>query len=1032
MDFTRFAIEKSRITVASLVVVLAAGVLAARSMPRAEDPGFIIRTALVQTMFPGAGPERVEQLVTDKLEKVIQQIPEIDYINSESKTGLSLIFVNFQAQYFDMQPIFDNLRRKVEAGAADLPDGVIGPFVNDEFGDVFGTIVTITAPDFEYAYLKDVAADVRDELLLVEEVAKVEIYGAQDERIFVEYNNARLAELGLSPIQLQQILTSRNIVMPGGEVDTGDEVIVLEPSGNFETVDQLRRTVINLPGSDDLILLEDVAQITRGYVDPPQTVLRTNGERGLALAISMRDGGNIIALGTDVRARMERLEAFYPIGIDFGFVQFQAREVQELIDGFVGNLVQAVLIVTVVMLFFLGLRTGLVVASLIPTAILMAFMVMGFLEIGMDQMSIAALIIALGLLVDNAIVVSESIMVSMSEGKSPVEAAVSSASELRVSLLTSSITTAAAFLPIYLAENTTGEYTAPLFMVVTITLLSSWVIAMTVIPLLCVWFVKVEPRSDDEGDPYDTGFYRAYRGVLLLALRRRWITLGLVGLAFAGTMSLFGLIPNIFFPPNTRRTMQVEVALPTGTPIDRTNELVAELDAFLADRVASGSEGEAGVVNWTSFIGQGAPRFMLSYNPEQTRADYAAMLVNTTDRPYVDVLGPEMEAFANARYPDVKITARPLDMGPPAWPPVEVRLSGRDSDTLFDTVEQLKERLASIPGTKTIDDDWGPRTKKLLVEIDQPRALRSGVSSQDIAVSLQAFLTGLDTTEFREDDKIIPVTLRSVAAQRDDIDRIESLNVYSQSTGQSVPLSQVADIRVAWEPGQVLRRDRLRTVTVESGLEPGYTAAEINAQLRPWLEEISAGWGPGYSFEFGGVTESSNDANAAIGAKLPIAGMLIVLLLVGQFNSFRRPAIILLTIPLGLIGVILALLASNLYFGFMTLLGIISLAGIVINNAIVLIDRIDYEIEVNKLTPAHAVIESAQRRLRPIVMTTFTTVGGLIPLYLGGGPMWEPMAMAIMGGLLFATVLTLGIVPVLYSLMFGVRFDDFDSASPEV
>lgn len=451
--------------------------------------------------------------------------------------------------------------------------------------------------------------------------------------------------------------------------------------------------------------------------------------------------------------------------------------------------------------------------------------------------------------------------------------------------------------------------------------------------------------------------------------------------------------------------------------------MVERFDAFIGDQLTAGAGRDEGVTNWASFIGQGAPRYVLPYAPEQPNPAYAYLLVNTTSRPVVDEIMPRVERFGLDNFPDLKITARPIPLGPPAWPPVAVRISGRDSEVLFDIVDQVKARLHGIPGTKLIDDDWGARSKKLVVDVDQPRALRAGVSSQDIAVSLQSFLSGIVTTEFREGDEIIPVTLRSVAAQRNKLDRLESLNVYSQSSGLSVPLKQVADVRLEWQPSTILRRTRLRTVTVEAGTEPGVTAADVNAQLRPWLDELKAGWGPGYDWEFGGEHENSGNANAAIGAKLPIAGMIIVMLLVGQFNSVRKPLIVLITIPLGLIGVIFGLLATQLYFGFMTLLGIISLSGIVINNAIVLIDRINIEIE-GGLEPAKAIIESAQRRLRPIVMTTCTTVGGLLPLYLGGGPMWEPLAVAIMGGLVFATVLTLGVVPILYAVFFRVSVAD--------
>ena len=443
MNITRAAIEKNRITAVALLIILFAGLAAYGNMSRAEDPGFIVRTAQVVTVFPGASPERIEMLVTDKLEKVIQEMPELDFVKSDSKTGVSVLLVNIKESYKDMRPIWDDLRRKVDRAAGDLPEDVIGPIVNDEFGDVFGTVIALTGEGFTPAELKDIADEVRDELLLIEEVAKVDVYGAQEERIFVEYNNARLAELGFSPLQMAQILTSRNIIIPGGEVTAGTERIVLEPSGNFETVDDLRRTVISLPGRSEVVYLDDIANIYRGYIDPPRSMLRANGDTALAIAVSLREGGNIIALGENVKATIARLQTVYPIGIEFDFVAFQPDEVDKKVDDFVGNLRLAIIVVVAVMLLFLGLRTGLVVASLIPMAIIMAFLVMSVFKIGLDQVSLASLIIALGLLVDNAIVMVESIMVQMSEGKSAVQASVDSASELRFPLLVASLTTAA-------------------------------------------------------------------------------------------------------------------------------------------------------------------------------------------------------------------------------------------------------------------------------------------------------------------------------------------------------------------------------------------------------------------------------------------------------------------------------------------------------------------------------------------------------------------------------------------------------------
>lgn len=1021
MDLTRFALEKRVVTATLVVVLILVGLQAFFSLPRSEDPGFVIRVALVTTYFPGASPERVEELVTDKLEKAIQEIPELDFISSQSKTGVSVIYVNVLERYKEMRPIWDDLRRKVERASRDLPDGVSGPFVNDEFGDVFGILLGLTGEGYDYAELKEVADQVRDQLLRLDDVAKVEISGDQEERVFVEYNNARLAELGLSPRQLRSILESRNIIIPGGSVVVGPERIALEPSGNFESVDDLSRAIISLPGRQELVSLGDLARITRGYIDPPEAMMFTNGVPSLGLAVSLREGGDISRLGVEVEALLGRLRTAYPIGVDFEVLNFQPRTVDGKVQEFVVNLLQAVGIVMIVMLVMLGLRTGLVVASLIPTTMVLSFLVMSLLGIGLDQMSLASLIIALGMLVDNAIVMSESIMVQMAAGRPRTEAAIRSAHELRIPLLTSSLTTAAAFLPIFLAKSSTGEYTAPLFKVVSIALLCSWLLALTVTPLLAVTFLKVKAKPSETR--YDGAFYRRYRAVLLVGLRRPWLALaGVVGLLFLAFMGM-GRLPFLFFPPADKATFTAALEMPLGTSIERTEEVARSVNDFIGEELRVSEDRPRGVINWGTWVGEGAPKFELSYNPEPPSPNYAFMLVHTTSREDLLELIPDLEAYAQESFPDLDVTIHPLGLGPPIEIPIEVRVSGEDTETLFGLVDRVRSHLRSIPGTKSVRDNWGMRTKKLVVRIDEARALRAGVTNEDVAVSLQTVLTGIETTQFREKDEVIPVTLRSVAADRHDLGKLETLNVYSQANGTSVPLLQVADVEVEWEPSRIYRRDRLRTVTVESDVQSDTTAAAVTAQVAPWLQDESKRWDLGYVWELGGENETSTKANQSIVVNLPLVGLIILMLLVWQFNSLVKPLIILLTIPLSLIGVSFGLLVAGQYMGFMPFLGIISLAGIVINNAIVLIDRIEIETHQNGLPPAKAVIEAAQRRLRPILLTTATTVGGLLPLWLGGGAMWEAMAVAIIFGLLFATGLTLGVVPILYSIFYRVRYD---------
>lgn len=1023
MDLTRFAIANNRVMAVLMAIVLLGGYGAYLTMEQTMDPGFTVRIAQVTTRFPGASPDRVEALVTDRIEKAIQQIPELDFVTSTSKTGLSIVSVNIRAEFTDMRPIWDDLRRKVDEVARSLPEGALAPQVNDEFGDVYGTIIAVTGDGFDYRELKDFAQQLRDELLRLDNVGKVNLSGMQDERIFVEYNDARLAELNLSVSQVSQILQSRNILISGGSLLAGEERLELEPSGNFNSVEELARTVISAPNRPDLLYLEDIAEITRAYVDPPTSRVRVNNRPALALAMSVREGGSIVKLGEEVQELMDRVRNQYPIGVDFDIVAFEPERVAKKVNDFVASVIQAVVIVLASMLLLLGLRTGLVVATLVPSALLMSLWVMQWMGLGLNQMTLASLIIVLGLLVDNAIVMSEAIMVSMSKGVSPVEAAIGSAKELRIPLLTSSLTTSAAFLPIYLAEGTMGEYTGVLFVVVTIALLCSWLLAVTLIPLLCVRFLKINPSRGS--DPYATRFYRAYRFVLLGLVRFPWVSAVLVAGVFFLSLQGFGLIPNIFFPPDDTPIMTAEFEAPIGTSIEKTEEFVADLDGFIQRELVRTKERPDGVVNWSTYVGAGAPRFTLPYGPRPPSPEYAYMLFNLTTAEVIPEFAREIEKFCAERYPSVVATVGPLPLGAVIGNPIEVRVSGSDRDRVFAIVDTIKTRLQTIDGAKNVGDDWGQNTKKLKVQIDEARARRSGVTNQDVAMSLRSVLSGYTATEYREGAEIIPVTIRSVEADRQDISKLESLNVYSQSQGTSVPLMQVADLAIEWQPAKLLRRNRLTTVTVSSELAGGVTAAEITAQLTGWLENEQASWPPGYFYELGGELEESTKSQGAINDKLPYAGFLILILLVAQFNSFRRPLIILLTIPLALVGVVVGLLVTNSFFGFMTLLGLVSLAGIVINNAIILIDRIAIEINENGHQPPRAVIEAAQRRLRPILLTTVTTVGGLLPLWLGGGPMWESMAIAIIFGLIFATLLTLGVVPVLYALLFRVKFKGF-------
>ena len=1022
-DITALALKKSRLTVVILIILAASGVYAFLSLPRAEDPGFTIRVAAITTIFPGAGPERVEDLVTKKIERAVMKMPELDYVRSESRSSVSLIFVHIKDTYTDMRPIWDDLKDEVDKVRPELPDEVVGPNINDDFGDVFGILLAIRGKGRSYAELRDIADEVRDEALLLSQSGRVEIFGAQEERVFVEYEQARLSELGYEPLDLMDLLEATNILTPGGQVTAGKERITIEPTGEFQSLQDIRETVVPLPEGEGVVRLKDVAHVEHGYIDPPRHRIRTMGDPCLIVGVSLRKDGNIMELGEQFSRLLERLRDEYPAGIEFSIVSYQPDRVREITDTFVNNLLQAMAVVILIMLVFLGIRTGLVTAVLIPMTMLMSFLLMYFFDIGLDQVSLSSLIIALGMLVDNAIVVSESILVMGREGKGLWQAAVDSAAELRGPLLASSLTTASAFLPIFLADSLVGEYTSPLFKVVTIALLSSWFLAITMTPFLCRHFLKVDNAKTE--NCYDNRFYEYYRGFLTTILKRPVITLGtaavLFGLAIAGSL----LVPNIFFPPSDRETFTLELTLPEGVAYETTSDAVHEIEEHVDNSYMASGDTE-GVTDYTSFIGKGTPRFILPRNPDPQASNFSVMIFNTTSRPVVDEIIPELDRWITDRHPDAVVKIEPLELGPPVDVPIAVRVSGPDTDRVFEITGRIKEKLRSIPGVKerSINDNWGNRIKKIKVEVDQARATMNALTSHEIAISLLTGLSGLEVSEYNEEDQTIPIVLRSKIGEDTDVTALETMNVYSTTKGWAVPLSQVADIEVGWEPSRIMRRDQMRTVEVRAQLDPGVTAAEVNDELTGWLKQQSADWGLGYDWALGGTSEESAKANRSILVNVPFAAFIIVLLLVGEFDSIRKALLVLMTIPLGAIGVIIGLIIGDSYIGFMTILGFISLSGIVVNNAIVLIDRIG--IEMDNYGPRRAIIEASQRRFRPIMLTTGTTVMGMLPLWLGGGPMWEPLAITIIFGLIFATLLTLGVIPVLYSVLYRIRFKGYE------
>ena len=1023
-NITESAVRNS-VVVYTLVALLAVyGAMSYVQLPKQQDPGYTIRAAVVSTSFPGASPLRVEQLVTDRIEQAIQEIPELDNVLSESHPGFSFVTANFSETYTDMRPIFDKLRRKI-GEVKGLPDGAGTPSVNDEYGDVFGSVYALTGDGFSQSELTDIAKQIRDRLLRYPDVAKVTLQGVQEERIFVEYKLARLQEIGLSPIHLSGILTGINIVQSGGQMLTGRERISLEPSGNFESIEDLRRTVVQIPGSRQIVYLEDIVDIYRGYVDPPSGITRFNGREAIIISASLSEGGNILTLGEWLEREVPDIEAGYPLGIQLTPVYQEADIVDSGVSDFRKNLLQAIAIVAIVLLAFLGLRTGMIVGVLVPATIFATFSAMSVFGITVNQVSLAALIISLGLLVDNGIVIAESVLVQRQRGVGAVEAAIATGKEMTAPLLTSSLTTAAAFLPIILAESAVGEYTADIFKVVAIALVSSWLLALTFIPSLTKVFLRPPRASGKSRGP--SRLHRAYDRLLRLSLRNRTVFLILTGLIFASSFWAFQQVPNVFIPPREDPVINGTLQLPRGTSIEHTAQVMADLDRFIAhELLASPGEddrqerADGVILNWSAWIGVSTPRYTLGQNPGTNDPSAINLLINTVDQHAIPEVIARIQSFALDNFPDLFVQLRRIENGVPIPYPVEVRFKGDNVDRIYELISPVKDWLLNHPGVYTVTDDWGLRTKKLRINIDQERALRAGITNEDIALSLRTGLSGIELSRLREDTDQIPITMRSASSNRTDFDRLRTMPVYT-STGSTVPLEQVAELAIEWQPAIVKRRDRSRAVSVRAQLLPGVTAAQINRDFLPWLEAHAENFPAGYGYEVGGVAETSGDANAAIAEKLPLAGMIILLLLVAQFNSLRKPAMILMTIPLGLVGVAYGLLAAGSVFGFFTILGVIALSGIVINNAIVLLDRIDIEMTQNGLSAAQAVPEASRQRLRPILLTTVTTIGGMTPLWLSQDPMFETMAVAIMFGLLFATVLTLLFIPVLYTIFYRVR-----------
>jgi len=1033
MNLAKFSIDKNRITFMVLATIILLGINMYFSLSQDSMPPYTVRVATVVSQFPGASPERVEQLVTDKIEKVVQELPELKEVSSTSRTGLSVIKVSLKDEVSPetLQSVWDRLRRKLNT-IQGLPTGVVPNLNDDGIGDVYGIVVGLTSDGFSYSEMKEYADDIKDDLIKLPDAAKVELGGVQDERVFVEFDNTRLKEYGLSASKLQQSIGATNILSSGGQINVGDERIILEPTGNFDSVDDIKNMLIAVGNGSQLVKLGDITSVAKGYIDPPNQIVSVDGKEAITMHVNLKKNKNIVYLGEAVDKVLANWQSELPVGLELTRVSSLDQYIEVKVSDFMVNLMQSISIVLVVMLVFLGLRTGFVIASLIPIVTIMTLMLMGIIDMGLNQVTLAALIMALGMLVDNAIVVAETIMVKLEQGVEKYKAAIEAFTELWMPLLISTLTTSAAFLAFYLSPTTMGDIVGPIFVVITIALMSSWLIALTVITMFCYIFLKIPKKGEEKESLIDriiNSAKRYYKNMILLALSHKYKVI--VGIFLAFFLSIYGFryIPFVFFADSDRNMITIDINLPEGNKIESTTEVVLQIEKFMADSLKTNSKNELGVVGWSSYIGEGPESYDLGYTPDEPNSNYAHILVNTTTFEANAEMIRSLDSYSFRNFPNADIKVGLLGSGG-GGTPIEIKVSGPEPDELSSIAESVKQKLSGVAFTKNVKDDWGPKSKKFLIEIDQNRAQNAGITSSDIATSLQTVLDGFKTGEYREDNKSIPILMRSGDSQQQTLASLETLNVYSQNSGKSIPLLQVASIVPSWQYAKIKRLDLRRTINISSELREGGNASAIMSEVTPWLEEQTNGiWPEGYSYQLGGDAEQTAENMGPIIGYLPISGFIIVLLLIIQFNSVRKMAMVVLTIPLGIIGVVVGLLVFQEAFGFMPFLGVISLAGIVINNAIVLIDRMEVELAAGR-TAQDSVIAACLQRFRPILLSTFTTILGLVPLYLSGGEMWEGMAISIMIGLLFGTVITLLFIPSLYSALFKVNYKgyEFDEA----
>lgn len=1016
-NLSAWALGNRQIVIFLMLLMAIVGALSYSKLGQSEDPPFTFKAMVIQTQWPGATAEEVSRQVTERIEKKLMETGEYERIVSFSRPGESNVtFMARDSMRSEQIPdLWYQIRKKIGDIRHTLPAGVQGPFFNDEFGTTFGNIYALTGQGFDYAVLKDYADRIQLQLQRVKSVGKVELIGLQDEKIWIELSNVKLATLGVPLEAVKQALEAQNTVMSAGFVETLSDRVQLRVTGNFETVKEIRDFPIRVGGST--FRIGDVAEVYRGFNDPPAPRMRFMGEPAIGLAVSMKAGGDILVLGEALQGEFARLQQELPAGMELSKVSDQPAAVKTSVGEFVQVLVEALVIVLLVSFFSLGVRTGLVVALSIPLVLAMTFASMHYLDIGLHKISLGALVLALGLMVDDAIIAVEMMAIKMEQGYDRLKAASYAWTSTAFPMLTGTLITAAGFLPIATAQSSTGEYTRSIFQVVTIALIASWIAAVVFVPLLGAKLLpdlaKRHAQKHDDGeqghDPYSTPFYQRVRRVIRFCVQRRKSVIVLTLLLFVGAIGLFRIVPQQFFPASGRLELMVDLKLAEGSSLKATEAEVHRLEDMLKDRV--------GIANYVAYVGNGSPRFYLPLDQQLPATSFAQVVVLADSIEQREALRSWLIERLREDFPSLRGRVSRLENGPPVGYPVQFRVTGEHIDVVRALARQVAAKVRENPYVANVHLDWQEPSKVVRLNVDQDRARALGVSTLELSGFLRRTFTGTTAGQFREGNELIEIQLRGTAREREKLSMLPSLAIPTAS-GRSVPLSQVATLEYGFEEGVIWHRNRLPTVTVRADIYGDQQPASLVQQIEPSLADVREALPSGYLLEVGGTVEDSSRGQASVNAGMPLFVIVVVSLLMLQLKSFSRSAMVFLTAPLGLIGVALFLLLLGKPFGFVAMLGTIALSGMIMRNSVILVDQIEQDIGAGQ-DRFNAIIDATVRRFRPIVLTALASVLAMIPL--SRSVFFGPMAVAIMGGLIVATALTLLFLPALYAAWFRVK-----------